>query len=127
MRLSIYLAQVIGLYLVIVNLSLLVHAQRFKKISSDFLMHPGFIVVSGCISTLLGLLILVPHHLWVAKWPVIITIIGWIVLLQGLARLFAPNAFVRFSKELLEKKGFLLLSWVWFLVGLYLVWAGFTQ
>ncbi len=127
MRLSIYLAQVIGLYLVIVNLSLLVHAQRFKKISYDFLMHPGFVVISGCFSVLLGLLILVPHHLWVAKWPVIITIIGWVVLLQGLVRLFTPNAFVKYSKELLEKKGFLLLSWVWFLVGLYLVWAGFTQ
>ena len=127
MCLSIYFAQLIGLYLVIVNLVMLVHHQRFKKISHDFLMNPVFIAISGYFSILLGLLILIPHHLWVAKWPVIITIIGWIVLLQGLMRLFCPDVFVKYSKELLEKKGFLLLSWVWFLVGLYLVWAGFTQ
>jgi hypothetical protein len=78
-------------------------------------------------SVLLGLLILVSHNIWIAKWPVIITIIGWITLLQGIARLFTPGHFVKYCKELIENRGFLLLAWIWLLVGLYLVWAGFGQ
>lgn len=127
MCLSIFFAQLIGLYLVIVNLASLIHQERFKKIVYDFLATPALVAISGCFSLILGLVILVPHNLWVAKWPVIITIVGWIVLLQGIMRLFFPEIFIRFSKDLMEKKGFLLLSWVWFLVGIYLIWAGFTH
>lgn len=127
MCLSIYFAQVIGLYLVIISLATLIRHERFKKIVHEFLASAPLIAISGGLGVMIGLIILVPHHLWVAKWPVIITIIGWIALLQGIQRLFFPESFVKWMKNLMDKKGPLLWSWVWFLVGCYLVWAGFTQ
>ncbi len=106
---------------------MLIHHHRWKKAILEAVENPYFFALSGSLSVLFGLLILIPHHVWVKAWPVMITVIGWVFLLQGISRLFFPKTVILFTKDLLEKKGFLLISWVWFLIGLYLLWAGFTQ
>ena len=123
---SIFLAQVIGIYLFLVSLAMLMHQAYSKKVIHEFLAIPSLIALSGGLSLIIGLLLVVSHNIWVAKWPVLITIIGWIMLLQGCARIFIPDTFVKFMKDLTSKKGYLLMSWVWLLVGLYLMWMGFS-
>jgi hypothetical protein len=127
MSLSIFLAQVIGLYLFLVSLAMLVHHQRFKKTAMDLTGIPLMITLTGICMLLLGLLIVVDHNIWVPDWPVVVTIIGWILLLQGLMRLFVPDAFIRMSKDMQGKMVYTLGCWVRLFVGIYLIWAGFSQ
>lgn len=127
MCLSIFLAQIIGCFLFLVSLAMLVHHARFKKQMNDFLANHAMVAFSGNLSLLLGLLIVVSHNIWISEWPVLITIIGWIVLLQGLARIYFPEAFVKTMKDLMSKTGYTLWCWIWLLVGVYLIWAGFSQ
>ncbi|MBI5272610.1 MAG: hypothetical protein HY861_01335 [Chlamydiia bacterium] len=127
MCLSIFLAQVIGCYLFLLSLAMLIHQQRFKKTMSDFLGNATLITMSGTASLIVGLLIVVDHNIWVPDFPVVITLIGWILLLQGLMRLFVPDAFIRMSKDLMSKLVYTLLCWVRLFVGIYLIWAGFSQ
>ena len=127
MCLSVFLAQIIGLYLVLVGLSTLIRPHQFKKIVLEFIAIPSLIPLSGSLNLLLGLLILIPHHVWVLEWPLIITVIGWIFILQGCVRLFFPKNFIHFTKRLMDTNGFLFCSWITFLAGLYLVWMGLTQ
>lgn len=127
MSLSLFFAQLIGCYLVLLSLAMLIHHVMFKKIIQDFLMSPTLIVLTGSLTLISGLVILIPHNLWIAEWPVVVTIIGWIFLVKGAMRLFFPYSYVKFAKYLLDKKGFLLVSWIWFLIGIYLIWAGFTH
>jgi hypothetical protein len=127
MCLSVFFAQILGLFLSIVSLSILVRYQESKKIFHDFLSDPAMIACSGHSRVLAALIILVPHHLWVAQWPVIITIIGWLILLSGILRLFFPKKVASAMKQLMAKNGLLLAVWVCFLIGLYLVWMGFTE
>ena len=124
---SIFLAQVIGIYLFLVSLAMLVHQQHGKKVIHEFLANHSLIALSGGLSLMIGLLLVVSHNIWVAKWPVVITIIGWLTLIQGCARIFIPDAFVKFMKDLTHNKGYLLMSWIWLLVGLYLIWMGFSD
>ncbi len=127
MSLSIFLAQVIGLYLFLVSLAMLVHHQRFKKTAVDLAGIPLMITLTGVCMLILGLLIVVDHNIWVPDWPVVVTIIGWILLLQGLMRLFVPDAFIRMSKDMQGKMVYTLGCWVRLFVGIYLIWAGFSQ
>lgn len=124
---SVFFAQVIGIYLVLVSLAMLIHQQRFKKIVMECLGSHAMIYTGGAISLLLGLLILVPHNVWVWQWPLLVTLVGWFCLLQGIWRLFFPEHVIHMTKQLLAKRGFLFTNWIWFLVGLYLVWMGFTN
>ena len=127
MCLSIFLAQVIGLYLFLVSLAMLVHQHRFKKTMSDLLGNVMLITLTGALMLVLGLLIVVDHNIWIPDWPVIITIIGWILLLQGLMRLFVPDAFIKMAKDMQGKVVYTLLCWIRLFIGIYLIWAGFSQ
>lgn len=123
---SIFLAQVIGCFVFLVSLAMLVHQQRVKKTMQDFLGSHTMVAFSGNLSILLGLLVVLSHNVWVSDWPVLITLIGWFVLLQGLMRVFFPDSFAKMMKDLMAKSGYTFVTWVWLLIGLYLIWVGFS-
>ena len=124
-NLSVYLAQVLGIYLFVVFLSMLLHHQRHKKIMSEMLTNSTMIALSGGILTLIGAAIVVAHNVWVSDWPVLITLVGWVSLLQGILRVFLPDAYCKLVRDMMSKAGYLVWCWLWFVVGLYLLWEGF--
>jgi uncharacterized protein YacL len=126
MCLSIFLAQVIGCYLFFVSLAMLIHQNRYKKVIHDLLSTPALVTLTGVVTLILGLLIVRSHNLWTTEWPVIVTLFGWFLLLQALMRIFFPELFVKWMKELTAKSGYVLVSWVWLLIGVYLLWASYT-
>ncbi len=123
---SVFFAQIIGCYLVILSLAMLIHYDRFKKIVTECLESPSMIFSAGSLSLIFGLFILVPHNVWVLQWPLIITLIGWFCIIQAILRLFFPQHIIKLAKKLLAKKGFIFLSWIWLLIGLYLTAMGFS-
>jgi hypothetical protein len=48
--------------------------------------------LAGTLWFVAGLSIILAHHHWVRSWPVLITLVGWIGVLGGLSRMFAPEA-----------------------------------
>lgn len=127
MNLSIIFAQIMGFYLVLVSIGILIHHQRYRKVGNEFLASHALIAVSGNMGLIWGLIILVTHQVWVPYWPVIITLIGWFLVLRGALSIFLPTVFVKYSKELTDKRGFFIWTWVCLVVGLYLLILGFTH
>jgi len=126
MCLSIFYAQVVGLWLFIIGLATVLHEQRFKKTMADTLASGSVMTFTGFIALAVGLLVVISHNIWVTSWPVVITIFGWLLLVQGVMRLFYPEVFAKRMKDMMAKNGFTVMAWVWLLVGLYLVWIGFA-
>jgi hypothetical protein len=44
----------------------------------------------------LGLTVVTLHNVWVADWPVVITVVGWIMVLKSVAFLFLPQVMTVF-------------------------------
>lgn len=126
MCISIFYAQVVGLWLFLIGLAMVVHSARFKKTAMDTLTNPGLMTYTGLFALGVGLLVVISHNIWVTSWPVIVTLFGWFLILQGLLRLFWPESFAKFMKNLMANSGFTVVSWVWVVVGLYLIWVGFV-
>lgn len=124
---SIFFAKLLGIYFVFASIGALIHGQQFKHIIHEILTSPLYIRLSGSLNLFLGLCIILPHPIWIAGWPVVITILGYLLFLRGAVRLLAPQLFIRLMKLFLIRKGILFASWVEFILGCYLVWAGFTQ
>jgi hypothetical protein len=122
-----FFAQVLGVYLFLISLSMLVHQQRFKKNLHDFLSNQALLTFSGALSLLFGLVIVVSHNIWVAEWPVLITLYGWFLILQGVVRIFWPDHFARFAKDLASKTAHAVICWAFLIIGLYLIWVGFSE
>jgi hypothetical protein len=51
---------------------------------------PSVIYLNGTLLLVAGLSIARAHNRWTGGWPVLVTLTGWIVLLAGLVRMFAP-------------------------------------
>jgi len=47
--------------------------------------------LAGTLWFVAGLSIVRAHNRWVRRWPVVVTLVGWFVLLFGLFRMFAPE------------------------------------
>jgi hypothetical protein len=50
------------------------------------------VYLNGAILFVAGLAIVRAHKLWTWRWPVIMTLTGWVALFGGLWRMAAPNA-----------------------------------
>ena len=130
MCLSVFYSQVIGIWLFLVGLAMLVDRNRFKKATIDGINHPAINQLYGFVGLVAGLLIVVTHNIWVMEWPVVITIVGWFVLLWSILRIFCAESFGNWVKGNLTKDvglGLKVWSWIWLIIGLYLIWAGFKS
>lgn len=120
---TIFLATVIGWYLVIVGLFLLVRRQTLQGVMADFISQRSLVFLLAIITLILGLLMVVSHNIWVMGWPVIITILSWLVLIGALIRLFFPDCAIKMGENALKHPNRLIISGIiMLLIGLYLLY-----
>lgn len=125
MDISIFLAQVFGLYFVIAGLAMIIRPRAVETLVVT-LAKRDFIFVSGFIALFIGVPLVLLHNVWDGSWRVAVTIIVWLILLKGVFRLFMPDAMTGWVKSVAQNRPLIrLLVWVMMLVGLYLVYVSF--
>ena len=73
-----------------------------------------------------GIAIVSVHNLWTADWRVIITLIGWMAIIQGAARLVMPSAGANMARRVAGMRGMMLGGIIFALViGAVLSFVGF--
>jgi len=125
MALSLLLAKVFGPYLVVIGV---VALHRRKEISvrlSHVFKNKGLLYTMSALELLTGLFIVVGHSVW-SGWPLIITILGWLMVLEAILYLFAPNSLTKkvitwFS----QKTWYTLFSVISIVLGIYLIVVAF--
>src|SRR4029453_2917336 len=83
------IAGLIGPTLVAIAASMLLNIGSFPALAEQISRDPALIFVSGILLFVAGLAIVRVHNIW-AGWPVIVTVLGWLALLSGLARMLFP-------------------------------------
>lgn len=127
MQISIFLAKIIGLYLVIVSFAVFLNAKLIKNIVATLPENPAFpflILLSGVITLILGLLMVLSHNLWARNWTVIITLMSWLVLISGIIRMVFPQVVIAISKRM-KLKGIMGTAVCSLFLGAYLTYQGF--
>ena len=51
---------------------------------------PALVMVSGVLSFVAGLAVVRVHNHWAGDWAVLVTILGWLLLIGGLVRMLFP-------------------------------------
>jgi hypothetical protein len=91
MATSIFLAKLIGPFLLAIGLALLLNSQLHRSMLNEFLGSHALIVLSGVIMMPAGLAVVLTHNVWAADWRLIITLLGWIATVGGALRIIAPQ------------------------------------
>ncbi len=125
---SIALARFIGPYIILIGVGLLFNRKRISKIMEDFPNNPGLVYVTGLLTFVTGLAIVLLHNLWVADWRVIITLFGWIALLKGAWLVILPSTLNKITKWYTDNPNLVVISWsIMLLLGIFLAIKGFMQ
>ena len=128
MDISIFLAQALGLYLIIISLAFTFNQRRFKPIILDMMNAPGLMLISGFMALIIGILLVTSHNIWVMDWRVIITITGWMALLKGLNIIFFPQMLTDLSINWIENKVTYYATFLFtFIMGVIFIYFGYLH
>ena len=122
---SIFLAKVLGLYLLIVPAAVLLKRKQFAGLADEFVTNRAVVFLSGLVSLVFGLLMVVSHNVWTADWRAAITLIGWLALAKGVVRIMFPEKLATLGIDPSSAK------WTFALIvllglGIYLTYVGFS-
>lgn len=128
MPLTHFLAQLIGLLLLSIGVSLLFQGKVFMKALNDITENRTTLFMVGVVLFFCGLSIVLAHNIWNAGFlSLVITLIGWVLILRGLASMFIPGHGITRMVRWFKVEEF---SWAYgilvMVIGAYLTYSGFT-
>ena len=124
---TIFLSRLIGLFSLLSALALLGHKQSALQNASALLADRPLLLVLGLVALACGLALVLTHNVWSGgPLPVVVTLVGWAILVRGLLLLWlSPPALASLYEGIQFEKFFYLYATVGLLIGLYLTYAGF--
>lgn len=125
MDLSIFLAELLGLYMLIMAAELLFRRKELAGAVKDLAACKGVIICSGSYSLLLGLAIVIAHPVYELDWRGFVTFIGYLMIVRGLIRVTFPS-YLHKGLAAMFRKRYWLLFFVMLVFGAYLTYSGFT-
>ena len=85
------IAGFVGPVLAAMGVAMLVNRELFPVIVDQISHDYGLILLSGILSLFAGIAIVRVHNVWSGGWQVIVTLFGWLAVLGGLVRMWAPQ------------------------------------
>ena len=123
MELSHFLAQLFGLYMLIVAAISTMRREQFDNAVRDLFSSSGMLLIAGATSLFFGLAIVIAHPYWHANWRVVITLLGYLAILKGIMRLAFPEHAKKIADQILIQ-GYWVRVVVLFGLGLFLTFHG---
>ncbi|MEG6507441.1 hypothetical protein V6C03_00475 [Methyloligella sp. 2.7D] len=105
MQRSIFLARLTGPLLTLVGIDMLIGPTGFLAVISAIMDDPALVYIVSILGFLAGLSMLLAHNRWVPDWPIIFTVLGWLVLFDSSLWLLAPDHMIAFWRPATELCG----------------------
>jgi len=120
-----FLAQLVGLYCVILSLAILVRGDVILTAIEALVHDPSALLVVALVGLVGGLAMVLGHNVWSGGvLPVVVTLIGWWLLIKSALGLFLPAAtMLALFETSRASKLYLFSSVVTLLLGVYLLYA----
>ena len=119
---TVLLAVILGWFLVMLGTLILFQRENFAAAMTEAVEHRGIFVILAVFTFIIGLILVSIHNIWVMDLQVVITIIAWLILLNGLFRLFCQATAMKWMRSFLNHRGWMITAAiVFFLLGLFLL------
>ena len=121
MEISIFFARLWGSFFIIFGLLFIITRQLGKTI--EMTDDKAFVISTGYITLIMGLVTVILHNVWIASWEVVITILGWSTLIKGISKIGFPEQIHKQAQRFKKKQW--LSSIFLILLGAWLMWMSF--
>lgn len=127
METSIFLAKVMGFYLIIKLITVWKNYDRLFSIIQGYKNSDALRLSFGLMTAILGLLVVLFHNVWAWDFRIIITILGWSILIKGWLISFSPAYLDKTSSWFMSGKGtFYLMSILSITLATFLLYKGYA-
>ena len=127
MQVSIFLARLLGPLLLLPGVGLLVNPRAFRTMASEVVGSITLVYLFGLFDFAAGLAIVLVHNVWTVNWRLLITLIGWLLLIRGAARILITDTLMDYAKTIIRKKQLYPVSGgVLVILGLVLCYFGYV-
>lgn len=91
------LAGIFGPFLAIVGLWMLLYADSLVKVWTAIKNSPALVYLISVITLLLGIVIVKTYNVWAWDAYLLVTLLGWVLLVRGLLGLFVPQLLIKWT------------------------------
>lgn len=124
---SVFLAEFLGFYVLIVSAVFILKYESFAEYARDFARDRSLRYTVAFIELAAGIAIVMTHNIWQLSYRGVVTVIGWMMLLEAIFHLVASEEHESKIIEAMDDEFY----WISFgilsaLLGLYLVTQGFN-
>jgi len=84
----------------------------------------AFVISTGYITLLMGLITVILHNVWVASWEVVITILGWSTVIKGIMKIGFPEKIHKEAQRFKKKQA--VSAVILLILGAWLMWMSFV-
>ena len=127
---TVFLCRLIGLYCILLSLSMIFHKQASVESVTALLHSPALTMILGVVIVATGLAMILGHNVWSGNAPtVVVTLVGWLTLIKGLFFLLLPPDIEAdfFLNQLHYRELFYPYMAISLIIGLYLTYQGFKS
>ena len=128
MDVSKFLSKVMGIYLVIISAGMLIQMDHFVNAIVTLMHEPSLTLVTGFLTLILGITLVVCHNHWEWNWRLLITIFAWLILLKGFSLIFYPQLLIDVTIPLVKNQHiYYTFTSIYLALGLLLCYLGFKR
>ncbi len=126
MGLSLFLAKLLGLYLLIVAGVWIARKEEVDKAIKEIFNSRGMLALTGWMSLIPGLAIAIGHPVWQLNWRGLITLLGYLMIVKGIMRIAFVEQVEKYTLKILSKHYWVIIA-VLVVLGAILTYSGFSS
>jgi len=88
---AVLIARLVGPTFIAIAAGVLLNASFYVGAVVEAVHSPTLVYISGIASLLAGLAMVNAYTAWTADWRVVVTILGWILVIAGIVRILIPQ------------------------------------
>jgi len=89
---------IVAVGLIVLGASSLLQASRWLIVLRSLLARPESYFLGAIVEMVAGLVLALSYNRWDGTWPTFVTLLGWLMAIEGAAFLLAPGLFQSFSR-----------------------------
>lgn len=125
MDITTVLVQFFGVVFTVFGLSMVINKKGMAAAFAEMVQNRSFFWLAGFFTVVLGAALVALNNVWTSGWTLLVTIIGWLVLIKGAFILFLPKTAEKFYKKYTTDDLLAFYGVVAFIIGLVFLYWGF--
>ena len=126
MELTILLSKVLGIYVLIGGVAIWFKRAYFAPVLGNFVRDPLMRLIVGSLELIAGLFMVFTHNIWSSAAASLVSLVGWMLLLEGAFYLLAPESLISKTIGKLDTRLWYTFGGIFaVIIGIYLIAFGF--